>query len=78
MLVYIDRNRTTNSEPKKEYIHRMNEGIRDALAMGVPKKYVQDIMRKFIPVEGGDAEKAMGQMREFKDESGVFSRDQLS
>jgi hypothetical protein len=54
MLVYIDRNRTSEDEPKKEYIYRMNRGIDDAIKQGVPKEYVDDVMRKFIPAEEED------------------------
>lgn len=83
MLVYIDRNRTSDDKPKKEYIYRMNQGIADAVKMGVPKQYVKDVMRKFIPAEEDDTgvekaegksmrEKALRQARRFEDESGVF------
>ena len=49
MLVYVDRSRVTEDEPKEEYVYRMNRGIEDAVARGVPEKYVKDVMRKFIP-----------------------------
>lgn len=49
MLVYIDRKRITESTPKKEYVYRMNKGIADALKMGIPRKYVDTYIRKFIP-----------------------------
>jgi len=49
MLVYIDRERTTHSTPKREYIYRMNMGIKDALAMGVPEEYVEKVLQEFIP-----------------------------
>lgn len=91
MLVYIDRNRTTTDDPKKEYIYRMNRGIDDAIKQGVPKEYVDDVMRKFIPAEeeegevlqdgdGGEErrsteERALRQAQRFEDESGVFERD---
>lgn len=52
MLVYIDRKRTKEDEPKKEYIYRMNKGITDALQVGVPLDYFNKVMRKFIhPME---------------------------
>ncbi|KAF2149932.1 hypothetical protein K461DRAFT_281166 [Myriangium duriaei CBS 260.36] len=51
MLVYINRNMTTDSSPKKEYIYRMNKGIDDAEAAGVPKTYIDQTIRKFIPAE---------------------------
>ncbi|KAK0260276.1 hypothetical protein LTR91_012122 [Friedmanniomyces endolithicus] len=49
MLVYINRRMTTPSKPKKEYIYRMNQGIKDALKEGMPLAYVDAVMRKFIP-----------------------------
>lgn len=57
MLVYIDRKRTQPDSPKREYVYRMNMGIRDAVAEGVPGFYVEGVMRKFIPPEGdGDGD----------------------
>jgi gamma-glutamylcyclotransferase len=79
MLVYIDRKRITPDEPRKEYIYRMNQGVADAVKLGVPEGYVKEVMRKFIPADEGDeaerekmAEFARGQAAEFRDESGVF------
>ncbi|KAH0122662.1 hypothetical protein KCU67_g17944, partial [Aureobasidium melanogenum] len=54
MLVYISRDHVTDSDPKHEYIYRMNMGIHDALKEGVPDEYVQEVMRKFIPPEHDD------------------------
>ncbi|KAF2163402.1 hypothetical protein M409DRAFT_33169, partial [Zasmidium cellare ATCC 36951] len=48
-LVYIDRKNLQTGQPKKEYIYRMNQGIQDAIAKGMPQEYVQDVMRKYIP-----------------------------
>ncbi|KAF2489391.1 hypothetical protein BU16DRAFT_598437 [Lophium mytilinum] len=61
MLVYVDRKRLGEAKPKKEYVHRMNRGIADALAMGVPGGYVEGVLRGFIPEEkeeGGGEEEA--------------------
>ena len=49
MLVYIDRKRIAGDKAKKEYIYRMNMGIKDALKEGMPKQYLENVMRKFIP-----------------------------
>lgn len=49
MLVYIDRKRTADDKPKSEYIYRMNMGLKDALKEGMPKTYLDEVMRKFIP-----------------------------
>ncbi|KAK0730308.1 Butirosin biosynthesis, BtrG-like protein [Lasiosphaeris hirsuta] len=80
MLVYIDFERSSGEDnvPQPEYVHRMNEGIRDALKEGVPKVYIDTAVRKYIPTE----EEASNEGRElarlqavaFNDESGVFTR----
>lgn len=70
MLVYIDHQRADVDEPKDEYVHRMNNGIIDALAKGIPRAYVDEVMREFIPVEGRKeaAEMARQQALRFEDE----------
>lgn len=73
-LVYIDRKRVAESRPRREYVYRMNMGIRDAVKMGVPRGYVDAVMRKFIPGEGeggkGEVERvAMKQALNFVDEN---------
>jgi gamma-glutamylcyclotransferase len=77
MLVYIDRKRMTADKPRDEYVYRMNRGIEDAAARGVPGAYVSGVMRKFIPEEGeGQKEYMRGfaetQAQRFRDESGVI------
>jgi gamma-glutamylcyclotransferase len=52
-LVYIDRRRLEEGEPWEEYIHRMNMGINDAAARGMPRWYIDKYMRRYIPAEGG-------------------------
>ena len=49
MLVYVSRLGTTDDRPRDEYIVRMNEGINNALKVGVPKEYIDKVIRKFIP-----------------------------
>ncbi len=70
MLVYIDFKRVVDGEPRAEYIHRMNSGIQDALREGVPKAYVDGVLRKFIPEHGDEAAKALALKRAqiFEDE----------
>ncbi|KAF2235615.1 hypothetical protein EV356DRAFT_430731, partial [Viridothelium virens] len=52
MLVYINRTLTSGDfKPKEEYVHRMNMGIADALKEGVPRKYVEKVLRHWIPEE---------------------------
>jgi gamma-glutamylcyclotransferase len=76
MLVYIDRKRIVPDEPREEYVYRMNQGIVDAVEMGVPREYVDEVMRMYIPEEkeGNDDVEvfAKGQAAGFRDESGVF------
>jgi len=48
-LIYVDVKRKTESEPKEEYIYRMNMGIIDALKEGIPADYIEKYLRPFIP-----------------------------
>ncbi|KIW05832.1 uncharacterized protein PV09_03037 [Verruconis gallopava] len=72
-LVYIDRKRVTESAPKDEYIVRMNKGIADASALGMPNAYVERVMRHFIPagreMDSLTLRKAQRQAIEFVDEN---------
>jgi len=51
-LVYIDERRVQEGEPREEYVHRINMGINDSAARGLPSWYIDKYMRKFIPAEG--------------------------
>lgn len=51
-LVYVDRKRVDEGEPWEEYVYRINMGIRDAAARGLPKWYIDKYIRKYIPAEG--------------------------
>ena len=59
MLVYVDRKRVRPDKPRKEYIYRMNLGIKDALKEGMPREYVDGVMRMFIPDQEEDEEVAI-------------------
>jgi len=48
-LVYVDVERKSESQPKEEYIYRMNMGIADALKEGIPSDYIEKYLRAFIP-----------------------------
>ena len=80
MLVYIDFQRDSGegNKPRNEYVHRMNQGIRDALREGVPELYINTVIRAYIPAEEGADETArelaLKQAASFVDESGVFVR----
>lgn len=69
-LVYINRNLTEPDEPMEEYVYRMNMGIKDALKEGVPKGYVDAVMRRFIPVVEDERVEVVArrQALEFEDE----------
>ncbi|KAL1622066.1 hypothetical protein SLS54_005131 [Diplodia seriata] len=49
VLVYVDRRRTAESEPRAEYVDRINAGVRDAVALGVPQSWVDACVRRFVP-----------------------------
>ena len=51
-LVYIDKKRTEEGKPREEYIFRINRGVDDASARGMPKWYIDKYIRKFIPPDG--------------------------
>ena len=50
-LVYIDKERTEEGKPREEYIIRINKGVDDASARGMPKWYIDEYIRKFIPAD---------------------------
>ena len=70
MLVYIDRKRTTPDSPKGEYVYRMNMGIEDGLAAGIPQGYFDRNLRRFIKAEADDGAEVVGKQQalNFKDE----------
>ncbi|KAM0560971.1 hypothetical protein ACHAPJ_003470 [Fusarium lateritium] len=49
ILVYISPRYIIDSEPKEEYVNRINSGIVDAKALGVTSDYVSNCVRPFIP-----------------------------
>lgn len=49
-LVYVDENCVTLSGPNFEYIARMNRGIRESVELGVSQQWVDEVIRKFIPI----------------------------
>ncbi|KAI0405021.1 hypothetical protein F4802DRAFT_565384 [Xylaria palmicola] len=50
VLVYISHDFVASSDPRSEYIDRMNSGIRDAIAMGVPEDFFQTAVYPFITI----------------------------
>lgn len=51
VLVYVDKKCTENAKPQGTYRYKMNVGIRDAVAEGIPQSYVDTYIRPFVPVE---------------------------
>jgi gamma-glutamylcyclotransferase len=50
-LVYVDEVRKGTGVCKEEYVGRMNRGIRDAVEKGMPKSYVENVLRKWVREE---------------------------
>lgn len=48
-LVYVDEYRTLPGAIKHEYVGRMNRGIAESVALGLPEGWVNSVLRKFIP-----------------------------
>lgn len=51
VLVYVDEERLIVGPPKKSYTPRMNRAIREAAEVGVSKRWLDEVLRKFIPLE---------------------------
>jgi len=49
VLVYVDENCVKVAKPKFEYIARMNRGIRESVELGMPRQWVDEVIRGFIP-----------------------------
>jgi len=49
-MVYVDRT-TTVGRPSPEYVARLDNGVKDAIAKGVPEKYFDRYVELFL-VEG--------------------------
>ncbi|RGP60554.1 aig2 family [Fusarium longipes] len=49
ILVYVSPRYIVDSEPKEEYINRINSGIADARALGMTPDYVSNCVRPFVP-----------------------------
>ncbi|KAL3445938.1 hypothetical protein BJX65DRAFT_136240 [Aspergillus insuetus] len=51
VLVYIDESRVRVAIPKDEYIPRMNRAIREAVELGFPADWAEEVMRPSIPLQ---------------------------
>lgn len=49
VLIYVDEERLIVAPPKTEYIPRMNRAMREATEVGVSKKWLEEVLRRFIP-----------------------------
>lgn len=49
VLVYISLNYVQDSQPKDEYVNRINLGIVDARALGIDEDYISNCVRPLIP-----------------------------
>lgn len=50
-LVYVDITRLQEGTIKEEYIRRMNHGISDGLAKGLPESYIDKYLKPVIPTQ---------------------------
>ncbi|KAL4901812.1 hypothetical protein BDW74DRAFT_70585 [Aspergillus multicolor] len=51
VLVYVDEKRVKVEKPKEEYIPRMNRAIREAVELGFPEDWTEEVMRPSIPLQ---------------------------
>ncbi|KAI3340077.1 hypothetical protein F4824DRAFT_487558 [Ustulina deusta] len=49
LLVYVDATHITPSSPQREYIDRINLGIKESSEWRLPAAYVNDVIRRYIP-----------------------------
>ncbi|RDL35344.1 uncharacterized protein BP5553_07275 [Venustampulla echinocandica] len=66
-LVYVDEVRLGEGVCREEYVTRMNRGIADAVKMGMPKEYVERVLRRFVredEVEGVVHDPFLGVLKE--------------
>ncbi|KAH6888078.1 hypothetical protein B0T10DRAFT_460722 [Thelonectria olida] len=49
VLVYISHNYIVDSQPKEEYVHRINMGVTDARALGIGWDYISNCIRPYVP-----------------------------
>lgn len=49
VLLYVDEESTREGTPNTEYIPRMNRGIEEATALGLPVAWTETVIRRFIP-----------------------------
>lgn len=50
-LVYVDEFRTSPGPVKREYVGRMNRAIRQSIELGIPRGWVERVMRRWIVEE---------------------------
>lgn len=48
VLVYVDEKSLRVGPSKKEYVFRMDRAIREAQELGFPKKWADEVMRRFF------------------------------
>ncbi|KAK4130880.1 hypothetical protein BT67DRAFT_351019, partial [Trichocladium antarcticum] len=49
VLVYLSDEFVRPGRPRDEYVDRMNDGVRDAVEMGVPAAYFTNVVREWVP-----------------------------
>ena len=49
VMAYVNRHRTEPGQPWKEYVGKINKGVVDGIARGVPEEYFEKYIRPFIP-----------------------------
>lgn len=49
VLVYVDEPMVIDSQPRTEYIGRINRGLEESVPLGIPQEWVDEVVRKFIP-----------------------------
>ena len=48
VLAYVDELRTGEGEIRRNYVGRMNRGIEESVALGLPRSWVDKVMRRWV------------------------------
>lgn len=54
VLVYVSEEFVDEGQPWDEYVHRINAGLQDAMALGMDSAYVTNCIRPYIPADPKD------------------------
>jgi hypothetical protein len=64
VLVYLSDEFVRPGSPRNEYVDRINNGVRDAVEMGVPAAYFTNVVREWVPERAASGVRRASTQRE--------------